>query len=335
MKQRSNDVIVGISVIVIVVLMIAAILWVQQSDLFNRQHETVVRARDVGDTRVGNAVVIRGVVAGTVQAIELAPAGWVNIHMRLDKDVELPADPVVVFSEASLFGSWQAMILERSALPHDETVLKAITEASGQTKVLPGAALPGISKLTAVAGQIAGDVAGVASRVKVAFDDQAALDLRASIRSVADVSKTLAKAVREHRTDLDTIAVQLRSAVGSLNTTALTVQKLAAQVDSSASSGDLKKIVTNFTAASADLRQASGQVRDLAERFIKTQARIDLFLADGDSVLVKVNRGQGTLGLLVNDPSLYRRSDSLLAKLDALIADIKANPGRYVKLRIF
>jgi phospholipid/cholesterol/gamma-HCH transport system substrate-binding protein len=52
-------------------------------------------------------------------------------------------------------------------------------------------------------------------------------------------------------------------------------------------------------------------------------------------VLIKVNRGQGTLGLLVNDPSLYRRSDSLLVKIDALIADIKANPGRYVKLKIF
>jgi phospholipid/cholesterol/gamma-HCH transport system substrate-binding protein len=318
MKQRSNDVIVGISVIVVVVLMIAAILWVQQSDLFNRQKETVVRARDVGDTRVGNAVVIRGVVAGTVQAIELAPDGWVRIHLRLDKDLELPADPVVVFSEASLFGSWQATILERSALPHDETVLKAITEASGRRTVLPGAALPGISKLTAVAGQIAGDVAGVASRVKVAFDDQAALDLRASIRSVADVSNTLA-----------------RSAVGSLNTTALTVQKIAAQVDTSATSGDLKKIVLNITSASADLRQASAQVRNLSERFIKTQARIDIFLADGDSVLIKVNRGQGTLGLLVNDPSLYRRSDSLLVKIDALIADIKANPGRYVKLKIF
>jgi phospholipid/cholesterol/gamma-HCH transport system substrate-binding protein len=335
MKQRSNDVIVGGAVIVIVILMIASILWVQQSDLFNRQHETVVRARDVGETRVGNAVVIRGVVSGTIQSIELAPAGWVQIHLRLDKDIELPADPVVLFSEASMFGTWQATILERGALPLDENVQKAIVEASGQKKVLAGAALPGLSKLTAVAGQIAGDVAGVAKRVKVAFDDQAAQDLRASIRSVADVSNTLAKSVRAHRSDLDTIAVQLRSAVSSLNATALTVQKISAQVDTSASTGDLKKIVTNIAAASGDLRQASVQVRDLSERFIKTQARIDVFLADGDSVMVKVNRGQGTLGLLVNDPSLFRRSDSLLVKIDALIADIKANPRRYVKLSIF
>lgn len=335
MKQRTNDVQVGISVIVITVLLIISILWVQQSDLFSRQHETVVRARDVGDTRVGNAVVIRGVVAGAVQSIELAPAGWVQIHLRLDRDVELPTDPVVVFSEASLFGSWQAMILERGALPHDENVERAISDASGQAHVLPGTALPGISKLTAVAGQIAGDVAGVASRVKVAFDDQAALDLRASIRSVADVSNTLAKSVRAHRSDLDTVAVQLRSAVASMNRTAATVQKLVAQADSSATTGDMRKIVDNIAVASGDLRLASGQVRDLSERFIRTQARINLFLADGDSVLVKVNRGQGTLGLLVNDPSLYRRSDSLLVKLDALIADIKANPGRYVKLKIF
>ena len=50
---------------------------------------------------------------------------------------------------------------------------------------------------------------------------------------------------------------------------------------------------------------------------------------------MKVNAGQGSLGLFVNDPSLYRREDSLLVQLQALIADIKANPGKYVRLHIF
>jgi phospholipid/cholesterol/gamma-HCH transport system substrate-binding protein len=48
-----------------------------------------------------------------------------------------------------------------------------------------------------------------------------------------------------------------------------------------------------------------------------------------------VNSGKGSLGMFVNDPSLYRRSDSLLLQLQALIADIKANPGKYVRLKIF
>jgi phospholipid/cholesterol/gamma-HCH transport system substrate-binding protein len=93
--------------------------------------------------------------------------------------------------------------------------------------------------------------------------------------------------------------------------------------------------VANVTVASAELRRATTQVNDLAARFSKSEGRLDSFLANGDSILAKVNSGKGSLGLFVNDPSLYRRSDSLLVGLQALIADIKANPGKYVRLRIF
>jgi phospholipid/cholesterol/gamma-HCH transport system substrate-binding protein len=48
-----------------------------------------------------------------------------------------------------------------------------------------------------------------------------------------------------------------------------------------------------------------------------------------------VNAGAGTLGLLVNDPRLYRQGDSLVADLRALVADVKANPKRYFSVRIF
>ena len=54
-----------------------------------------------------------------------------------------------------------------------------------------------------------------------------------------------------------------------------------------------------------------------------------------DSVLIKVDKGQGTLGLLVNDPRLYHNTDSLMIDIRGLIADMKKNPKRYIKLSIF
>ena len=45
--------------------------------------------------------------------------------------------------------------------------------------------------------------------------------------------------------------------------------------------------------------------------------------------MAKINRGQGSLGLMVNDPSLYRNADSLLVTMRSLIADVKARPSRY------
>jgi phospholipid/cholesterol/gamma-HCH transport system substrate-binding protein len=51
--------------------------------------------------------------------------------------------------------------------------------------------------------------------------------------------------------------------------------------------------------------------------------------------MLKINAGQGSVGLLVNDPALYRNSDSLFTELRALIADFKAHPKKYMKLSIF
>ena len=335
MNKRMNDAAVGVAVLVVAAALLASLAWVKQADFGHRRRDVIARVRDVGNARVGNAVVIRGVVAGSVQSIELAPNGWVHIHMKLDRSVELPADPVVLLNESSLFGEWQASIEERSALPADVTVRKAIAEAVGERGVLPGASFPGIGKLTEVAGQIAGDVANVAGRVQTAFDDQAARELRASIKNVSDLSATLAGTVRAHATDLDTVSAQLRSAMAAINATAATVQQIAGRIDTSSRSGDLKNIVDNVNAASVDLRRATAQVNDLAGRFAKSQARLDTFLANGDSILVKVNSGRGSLGMFVNDPSVYRRSDSLLVVLNSLIVDLKANPGKYIRLHIF
>jgi len=320
---------------VVIAAVIAPVLWVRQADVGQRQQRIVARFHDVGNARVGNAAVIRGVRGGHIDAIELAPAGWVHVRMTIDRDVQLPRDPVVLLNESSLFGDWQATIDERSSLPHDETVRRQIIEASGGGSVLPGATLPGIGKLTAVAGQIAGDVANVAGRVEVAFDEQAARELRGSIRNVADLSTILSRTVRSHASDLDTVSNQLRAAVLSLNHTTAATQRFVARIDSSASSGEVRQFVNDMSAAAAELRLTTSQIHELSSRLAKSQTRLDSFLASGDSVLMKVNAGHGTLGLLVNDPSFYRRSDSLVLELRGLVADIKANPKKYVTVHVF
>jgi len=70
--RRKTDVLVGLVVLIIAAATIGAVAWVKQADIGKRQREVVARFRDVGNARVGNVVVIRGVVGGRVQAIELA-----------------------------------------------------------------------------------------------------------------------------------------------------------------------------------------------------------------------------------------------------------------------
>ena len=326
--KRTNDLLVGSIVLLVILTLTGATLWVKQTDIGERRSKVVARFRDVGNARVGNAVVIRGVRAGTIEAIELARGGWVHVRMNLDRSIQLPGTPVVLLNESSLFGEWQATITPRSALPHDETVQAQVTESGGGGDVLPGATLPDIARLTAVAGQIAGDVANVAGRVEVAFDERAARELRSSIRNFAALSTTLSHTVRTHAGDLDTLSRGLQSAVSSLNRTAASAEKMASRVDSSSSNGDIRKIFDDMSHAAAELRRASVQVRAMSEQLSSTQRQLD-------SVLVKLNTGRGSLGLLLNNPSLYQNGDSLLTQLRGLVTEVRTNPKKFVSVRIF
>ena len=333
--KRTNDLLVGSIVLLVILTLTGATLWVKQTDIGERRSKVVARFRDVGNARVGNAVVIRGVRAGTIEAIELARGGWVHVRMNLDRSIQLPGTPVVLLNESSLFGEWQATITPRSALPHDETVQAQVTESGGGGDVLPGATLPDIARLTAVAGQIAGDVANVAGRVEVAFDERAARELRSSIRNFAALSTTLSHTVRTHAGDLDTLSRGLQSAVSSLNRTAASAEKMASRVDSSSSNGDIRKIFDDMSHAAAELRRASVQVRAMSEQLSSTQRQLDSFLTNGDSVLVKLNTGRGSLGMLLNNPSLYQNGDSLLTQLRGLVTEVRTNPKKFVSVRIF
>lgn len=333
--KRRDDTIVGAVVLAVVLLTTATITWVKQADVANRDREVAAIFRNVGNARVGNAVVIRGVVAGRIRAIELAAGGWVSVRMKLDPAVQLPQEPVVLLNESSLFGDWQATIVERGALPDDAALRREVADASRSRGMIPGVSQPGIGELTSVAGQIAGNVADVARRVETAFDEQAARELRASIRDVAGLASTVRGVVREHANDIDTLSTQLRSALLALNRTAGNVEVTARRLDSAATSTQVRSIIDNLSAASGELRNAALRVHELSTNLAGTQRRADAFLANGDSVFGKMNRGEGSLGLLLNDPSIYRHADSLVIELRALAADLRANPKRYLSLKIF
>ena len=52
-------------------------------------------------------------------------------------------------------------------------------------------------------------------------------------------------------------------------------------------------------------------------------------------VVDKVNNGEGTLGMLVNNDTLYRNLEASAADLDKLLLDMQLNPERYVHFSIF
>lgn len=333
--KRTNDFLVGATVLVGIILIVAGTLWVNQTDIGRKRARVVARFRDVGNLKVGNAVVIRGVEAGRVEQLELADGGWVLVRFRLDEDAKLPPAPVVLVGSSSMFGEWQAQVMSRSALPPNSDVRRQVQEASGEPGVLPGASLPDINQLTGVAGQIAGDVATVAERFQVAFNDSAARELRITIGNVARLSTELERTVRVQSRNLDRLSREVGTGVGSIKEASASLNRVLQRADSATSAGEIDSIVHDLGQAAAQMNEATAQLRDASRRLSSSQVTLESFLARSDSVMGKVNSGRGSLGLLLNDESLYYRSDSALAQLRSLLADIQANPKRYVSVKVF
>ena len=114
-----------------------------------------------------------------------------------------------------------------------------------------------------------------------------------------------------------------------------TVQRVAERVDSSTATGEVRRIVSDVAAAAAQLKDASEEVRTMSKQLGRSQGKLESLLSSTDSVMDKINAGQGSVGLLVNDPGLYRNSDSLVTELRDLIQDFKAHPKKYVNVRVF
>jgi phospholipid/cholesterol/gamma-HCH transport system substrate-binding protein len=334
-KRRVNDAVVGVTVLVVMAVLIGAILWLNQSAVGERRDKVVARTRDVGGAGLGSPVMIRGVRSGRVDQVTLGADGWVVVRLALDPGIAMPDDPVVLLQSSSLFGEWQATLTGASGVPPDRDLRAAIEEARGAGDTLPGALLPDIAQLTAVAGRIAGDVAEVADRVRTVFDDSAAAELRGTIRSVAEVSSELQRTVARQSRNLDSLSVDVQRGVRDLSVAAAVIDSVARRVDASTSRGEIQAIVSTVQQAASELLATSRQLRSLSVDVQRTQVRVESAVANADSVFTKMNRGEGTMGRLVNDPGLYRNSDSLMVELRALVADIRQNPRRYFNLRIF
>jgi phospholipid/cholesterol/gamma-HCH transport system substrate-binding protein len=333
--KRTNDFAVGLTIILGTIIIIAATLWVKQADFGGDRAVVTARFRDVGGAKVGTPVVVRGVRAGKIESMELGDSGFVLARMSLESSVGLPVDAVVLLNESSLFGEWQATITSRDAFGRDPDVDRQLAEAAGRPDVLPGATLPDIARLTAVAGRIAGDVASVAERVQIAFDEQAARELRGSLRNFSELSTVLAQTVREQSNNLTTVSSDVRGGVQSLLRSAELLKAVSERVDSSTSRGEVRRIVEDAADAARQLRDVGRRMVAISEQLGRSQDKLESFLANSDSVARKLNSGSGSLGLMINDPSLYQNADSVMRQLKVLLADVQKNPRRYINLRIF
>jgi phospholipid/cholesterol/gamma-HCH transport system substrate-binding protein len=88
----------------------------------------------------------------------------------------------------------------------------------------------------------------------------------------------------------------------------------------------ISNIIQNFSSISDTLAKV---------HFQETLAHTDKSIRDFDAILKQINSGEGSLGLLLKNDSLYNALNKSSIDLDILLKDIKENPKKYLNFSVF
>jgi len=334
--KRTNEFAVGLAVLASLALVVGGALWLSQTNIGRSSMTHVARFRTVGALGVGAPVTLRGVKVGRVDAVRLAEDGWVDAELTVDKGVALPRRPAVISASSSLFGEWAANIVPFEPLPDDPNVRAALLESDATPgDAWPGATLPDIGQLTAQASRIAGDVADVTQRIRGVFDSSAVRDVRRSVADLTSIADRLAKFTDQQANRLDRVSVSVATSADAFAGVARGFERTVARVDSATNANQFQDIMNNARASSTDLRQAAADFRSVMSAARDNQASLVHVLRSADSLITRLQSGEGSLGRLTTDTTLYVETRQTLVELRELLADVKANPKRYFKVSVF
>ncbi len=335
MKQR-NAFVVGGTILVALVVTAAAAIWLGHVPLGSRPEKVTVRFRTVGGMGVGAPVTLRGVKIGQVFSVELADGDWVVATLKLEQRSEIPASPAVIASTASLFGEWEAKIISLDdPLEDPPTLAELVAARKAGPDDWPGATLPDIGSLTAQAGRIAGDIALLTDRVGAVFDSTTAAKVRNSLDDFLTMVNRLTVFANKQTEKVDDISTNGVAASRDFAGAAKDLHATLSRLDSATSEGQLASIVNSAQGSSADLRVATADLRQLLGAAREHEVSLVRILVAADSIMGRLQAGQGTLGMLTKDSTLYNETTATMIELRKLIADIQVNPRKYFKFSVF
>ena len=334
--KRTNEFAVGLVVLTALGVVIAGALWLSETDVGQKKVRYAARFRTVGGLGVGAPVTLRGVRVGRVEEIRLVENEWVETGFSIDRDVALPTKPAVISASASLFGEWSANIVPFAPLPTDPNLRQALIESDAAGgEAWPGATLPDIGQLTAQASRIAGDIGVVTQRISQAFDSTALKNMQQSVKDLAAISQRLVLFAGAQTTRINRVSENVATTSDAFAGVAKTFQGAVARLDTATSDNQLKDILNNGRASSADLRQAAADLRSVMAAARENQGSLIRVVQQADSLMTRIQQGNGSLGMLATDSTLYRETTRTVIQFRELLTDIQAHPKKYLKVSVF
>lgn len=245
--------------------------------------------------RQGQPVMLSGVSVGYVDAVDIREDGKLIVTMRVYNRYKVPKGTTASVAPNGVFGDM--MVAMKPSQPTGAFF------AIGDT-IPSGAPMVGIGEVLTKVDAISQDVQALTKALRSELVDNGGL---AEVRRTVSSANALIES-------LNSIAAQQSA---ELTRTQRSIQRLANAVDSAQVDSTLRSIgdlTRNVNALTTDLRGTTDQL---------------------DGILAKLEKNEGSAGMLLNDPGLYRDVRGLVQRLDSLTTDFQRNPKKYVKLSIF
>ncbi|HTI63650.1 MAG TPA: MlaD family protein [Gemmatimonadaceae bacterium] len=297
--KRRDEVTVGILITVAVVVLILGTLWLARGGL-KSGYPLYTRFAWGQNLKQGQPVLLAGVSVGYVGDVNLRRDGYLDVMLRIDDQYTVPKGSTAIVKPVGIFGDVAVALMPPIPVP-------ATSYSPGDT-VPPGPAAADI-------GQIMNRVDTIGQSVSV---------LMHALQQQVIEAGTL-KQLNRTMTSAAALSVQLQGVIAQQNR------------NISETMAAFRDAATHMSNAvdSAQLAATMTHLRQTSENSARLVANLDSTNRQLRGLLTLAQNGNGTVGKLLTDSLLYSDLRHSVQRLDSLIADIKANPRKYINLKIF
>jgi phospholipid/cholesterol/gamma-HCH transport system substrate-binding protein len=289
---------VGLLAVVSITILYLGFNFLRGIDFFSSTNQYFAVYDEIDGLNVSNNVILNGFVVGRVSNMSLMPHRQNRILVQLDVDEKIVLDnnSVAVLKSSDVLGT---------------KVIELIVETPLQQPLSSGDTLNseidrGIaSRLMERAGPITDELGitlnNINSIIQTFADNNERINN--SLINMEQATVNVNRLLNESRAQLNLVANDLSLALREVPSVMIKTGQLADSIQS-----------LNFS-----------------ETMAKTQQALESL----NTALAKIDEGQGTLGQLINNDSVYENLNRAAEDLDRLLIDIRENPSRYVHFSLF
>lgn len=296
-KLFRKEVLIGLIVVIALAVLFVGIDFLKGVNIFKAANYYYVTYDNVMGLAQSAPVTVNGFKVGQVREIkyEYDNPGHVLVELSLDKELRVPRGSKAILA-ADLLGTASITLQLAQQGEFHEVGDRLVGEVSK-------------GMLDNVSDNLMPSLAGILPKVD---------SLLTSINAVVGDPAVIASVQR-----LDAITANLERTTVQLNRLMATLPPVVS---------DVRTITGNVGTATGDLAQVTAKLREAPVDSLA--ANLQVISTNLRDLTEQLNNPNSTLGLLMNDPELYRNLNNTVGSLDSLFVDIKRNPKRYISIKL-